>query len=222
MESPASRLQKWQKNEIFETIQAVGLNPRAFDLEDGEAEVRIKHKWSESYFAIGGGPGHYLVRCVVGDGPIWPFEAYNWQPMIPRIKRWLEEAKHDLEMPDLWAELQREAGLLGAKSDEVIENTPFTPDEQKEIARRLKELAQRARRTHSLSEAQMGVLNAKLDYLANAAGRLGRIDWRNVFVGVIITFILAATLPPESVHDILLGLFRAIGHFYGLPELPGD
>jgi hypothetical protein len=115
----------------------------------------------------------------------WPFEVYSWHAIIPRIGRWLEDIKRDLETPDLWAELQREAELLGAYSDDVTENTPFTADEQKEIAGRLQEFAEHARRTYSLSGAQMRVLDAKLDYLVNAARRLGRKDWRNVFIGAI-------------------------------------
>jgi hypothetical protein len=220
MEPHTSRLQKWQRNRIFETIREVKLDPREFDLEDDGVEVRIKHKWSESYFVIGGGTGDYGGRSVVGDGVDWKFEAYTWQALISRMSLWLEDVRHDLETPDLWAELRRGNELLGAISDDIAENTPFTSDEQKEIAWRLRELAEEARSTYSLSEEQMRALNAKLDYLVKAAGRLGRIDWRNAFVGVISGYILAAALPPESVHDILLGLFRSISYFYGLPELP--
>jgi hypothetical protein len=68
----------------------------------------------------------------------------------------------------------------------------------------------------------MRVLEAKLDYLAAAAGRLGRIDWREVFAGTMLTFVLTAALPPESARDILLTVLRSIGHILGheFPELP--
>jgi hypothetical protein len=86
---------------------------------------------------------------------------------------------------------------------------------------RLQQLAEHTRRAGSLSEMQIRVLEAKLAYLAKATGRLGRIDWRNAFVGAIAAFILAAALPPESARALILGLLRVIGHLYGLPELPG-
>jgi hypothetical protein len=216
-----SLLQKWKKNEIFEAIKAVELNPRDFDLNDEQVEVRIKHKSSESYFLIGGDPSHYAGRYVVGDGPDWQFDAYSWQAVIPRIRRWLGEVKRDIETPDLWAELQREIELLlGANSVDVTENTRFTPDEQEEIALRLQEFSEFARRTYSLSEAQTRALDAKLDYLVDAARRLGRIDWRNVVAGVILGWLLAAALPPDSARDMFLQLFRALGHFCGFQELP--
>ena len=91
-------------------------------------------------FIAGGGPGHHVGCYVVRDAPAWPFEAYSWQALITRISRWLEEVKHDLEIPDLWAELQREAELIGTSFDDISENPPFTLDEQKEIAERLQEL----------------------------------------------------------------------------------
>ena len=140
---------------------------------------------------------------------------------MPRVSTWLNEVKRDLEIPDLWAELRREAELLGGASNAVDENTPFTPEQQKEIAGRLQELVEYARRTYSLSEPEMQILSAKVDYLVGAADRIGRIDWRNAFAGVILGFILTAALSPESARHIVLTLLRAIGHLYGLPELPG-
>ena len=46
-EPPPPLLQKWHRNNIFEAIKEVGLDPREFDLKDSSAEVRIKHKWSK-------------------------------------------------------------------------------------------------------------------------------------------------------------------------------
>jgi hypothetical protein len=218
--SPSPQLQKWQKNQIFEAIQGVGLDPREFDFNDADSEVRIKHKRSESYFTVGGNRLPYVGRYVVGDAPAWPYEVYSWQTLMTRVSRWLEDVKRDFETPDMWAELQREAELLGDVSNEAIENTRFTAEEQKEIAGRLQELADSAKRKYSLSAEQMRVLDAKINYLIDAAGRLGRSDWRGVFVGVMLTFVLASAFPPESVAKFVLTLLRAIGHLYGLPALP--
>lgn len=212
---------KWKRNQIFETIQGTGLDPNDFDLKEGNDELRIKHKWSDSYFIIRGTPAQYTGSYVVGDGPTWPYDAYSWEAIIPRVSSWLEEVKRDLETPDLWTDLQREADLLGGASDEANENTPFTPEEQKEIVERLQKLAEYAMSKYSLSGPQIEILHTKIDYLVAAAGRLGRTDWRGVFAGAILGFVLSAAFPPESARQILMALLRAIGHFYGRPELPG-
>ena len=162
--------------------------------------------------------GYYAGQKVVGDGAVWPYGPCSWQSLMPRVSMWLGEVKRDLETPDLWSELQREAKLLEAGSYAITENTPFTSDEQKEIAGRLDELAKYLSHTYSLSRAQTQAVGEKLDYLVKASGRLGRKDWFNTFVGVILGFVLSAALAPESARNIFLSSLRAIGLLY--PELP--
>jgi hypothetical protein len=219
---PSPKLQKWKNNQIFEAIQRVGLDPREFEFEDGDAEVRLKHKWSTSYFIIGGDAGHYVGHYVVGDGPEWPYEVFSWDSLMMRASRWLGEVKLDLDTPDFWAQLMGEAELLGVASIEVNHNTPFTPEERNDIERLLRELQAKVTSTYSFRERDMEILNAKIDYLVDAAGRLGRIDWRNIVVGAIVSYILTAGLSPEtarSIFSIFIDFLRAIfGH--GLPQLP--
>jgi hypothetical protein len=216
--SPTPLLHKWQRNVVFEAIQAVGLDPIDFDLADSGAEVQIKHKWSESIFIIGGGPGHYVGRHVVGDGPDWSYDAYSWQALATRVSTWLQEVKRDFETPDLWAELRREVHLLEVASNEVTENTPFTQDEQKQIAARLQGLAKHLSDASPLSEAQKQIFNVKLDYLVDGSRRLGRKDWLNIFIGVTLSFLLSTAFPPDVARGIFSTCLRAIGLLY--PELP--
>jgi hypothetical protein len=224
--SPSPQLQKSMKNQIFEAIQGVRLDPREFEFEDSGAEVRLKHRWSTSYFVFGGHVGHYVGRYVVGDDPEWPYEVYSWEALMTRFNGWVRNVKLDLDTPDLWAELQGEAALLAGASLEANENAPFTREERKNIEVRLREVEEHVRRTHSLREPEMEILTAKIDYLVDAAGRLGRIDWRNALVGAILGYILTAGLPPESARSIFvtfMRLLRTISQFFGhgLPELPG-
>ena len=211
-------LQKWQRNVLFEAIQAVELDPRDFDLTDSGTEVQIKHKWSKSIFIIGGRPGHYVGRYVVGDGPDWPYDAYSWQASTTRVSTWLQEVKRDLQTPDLWAELRREVHLLEVGSNEVTDNTLFTQDEQKQIAEQLRGLAKHVSDASSLSEAQKQILNEKIDYLVDSSRRLGRKDWLNIFIGVTLGYLLSTALPPDVARGIFSTCLRGIGLLY--PELP--
>ena len=49
-------LQKWQNNEIFKAIEN-SLNPNEFEFKNSDTEALLKHKWSDSYFVIGGNGG---------------------------------------------------------------------------------------------------------------------------------------------------------------------
>jgi AcrR family transcriptional regulator len=202
-------LEKWKRNQVFKAIQAAGLAPEGFGWDGGADESCIRYQSSETYFVFGGVPGRYVARYVAGDAPVEEREALSWEAQMRHVERWLDAIKRDVEMPDLWAELRRETELLGAAADEAIENTPFTPDEREEIAERLQERRDYARRTYSLSEEQMRVLDAKLDHLVDATGRLGRTDWRGLFFGTMFAFVLTAALPPESARHILLTFLTA-------------
>src|ERR1019366_365956 len=105
-------LQKSGKNALFNAITAAGLYPSDFDMDiDGE-EVRLRHRWSTSYFTMGGGLTPYHGTHVVGDGPSWTHEPHSWSNAVERFGRWVAEVKLDIETPDLWADLQREEKLF--------------------------------------------------------------------------------------------------------------
>src|SRR5680860_3444 len=123
------KLQKLFTNDLFKAIKAAEFNPRDFSLVNGVDEVRITHLHSPSYFLLNySQPVIYKGTYVVGDIPLWPYEVYSWHALMERVSGWLVEVKRDVETPDLWAELQREAKLLTAGPDDSIENMPFTPD----------------------------------------------------------------------------------------------
>jgi hypothetical protein len=215
-------LVKSQRNDLFEAVHAAGLDPCQFKLAEEDADRRLSHRWSESYFVIGGGHGHFVGRYVVGDDSPRAYEVHIWTVLVDRVRGWLADVKRDLETPDLWAELEGRRELLAPAAETDVQNTPFTSDEQAEIARQLRELKQYIHETYSLSEDETLALQARLDYLEEAAARLGRIDWRNVAAGAMFTILVEAVLPPDTVRGIFVVLFKTLAHFFGhgMPELP--
>jgi len=214
-------LVKSQRNDLFEAIHAAGLDPREFELAEEDGDRRLHHRWSESYFVIGGGHGHFVGRYVVGDDSPRAYEVHIWPVLVDRVRGWLDAVKRDLETPDLWAELGGNRELLAPAAGTDVENTPFTSDEQAEIARQLRELKQYVHDAYSLSEEETLALHARLDYLEEAAARLARIDWRNVVVGAMFTILVEAVLPPDAVRGIFVVLLKTLAHFFG-HGMPGS
>jgi hypothetical protein len=98
----AVRLEKFQKNAIFQEIVAGGLDPSECDLTQGAAEVRISHVPSGSVFILGGDARRYTGSYVVGDSALsWPYVASIWATMPEKVRLWAEEVKHDVDTPDL-------------------------------------------------------------------------------------------------------------------------
>lgn len=216
------RPQKWQRNTIFEAVEAGELDPRDCIFDYGDEGVLITHLPSESSFLLEGDPGHYTATAVVGESPPWPSEAFTWGRVEELVQRWAADVKKDVDTPDLWAELEQQQELLGATDVEAVENTPFSPEEQRLIAEQFAEIKKYLRQTQELSEEQFRRLEAQLDYLVDAASRMRRFDWRNAVVGALLGQVLRSVLPGETVRDVLGMLGRGLGGLFGvdIPELP--
>jgi hypothetical protein len=132
---------------------------------------------SRSYFLLEGDPGHYRATAVVGGNAPWPSESYTWGNVTARVRRWAEEVRLDVDTPDLWAEFQRLPKILPGTQYEDVENTPFSSEEQASIADQLRQIRDFVSKTHSFSVGQMRSLEAHLDNIQAAAGRIGRKDW---------------------------------------------
>ena len=203
---------KWQRNTIFKAVLEGGLDPAECTFEYDDETSRITHRRSKSSFLIEGSPSKYKVTPVVGDNPPWPAESFTWRNAQERILQWAREAQEDVDMPDLWAELQRDRLILTVGPYEDVENTPFTSAEQVEIAEQLRQVKAYVKTMASLSEAQLASLEWKLDMLRAAAGRMGRQDWRGLVGGVILSVIVQDLVPAQVVQHIFGLLLKALIH----------
>jgi hypothetical protein len=213
------RPEKWQWNAIFEAV-AGGLDARECTLEYDDSRVRITHVPSKSSFLLEGNPGHYTATAVVGDAAPRPSESFTWAKVEERVQQWAEEVERDVATPDLWADLQRERQIITGARYEDVENTPFTSEEQAEIAQQLRQIKEFVRKTYPLSETQVLDLEARLDVIEAAAGRIGRKDWLLLVGGVMAGVIITDLLPPGAVRHILLMLLHGLEHLFGGWDLP--
>jgi hypothetical protein len=220
-------LSRTQKNEVFAAVTEVGFRPNDFALHTlEEKDTLLRHDASESFFRWGliekflGAEArvHVYARIEQGEREHYQLPDGTWPALL---RGWLRRLKEELETPDLWAALEdnREA-IEAARTDD--ENTPFTAEEQAEIVKQLAEVKAYAQTNCELSEGQMRVLGEQLDELAEAAGRLGRVDWRAIVYGVLLGDIVNGVLPPEAVRTILMMVLQAVAHLFGhpLPSLP--
>ena len=156
-----------------------------------------------------------------------PYESYIWSNVPDQVRRWAEDVKRDIDTPDLWAELRRDRAVFLGVRYEAVDNTPFTPSEQVEIANQLREIQENVKRTYSLSNEQMSLVVARFDEVEAAARRIGRKDWVLLFCGAMFSVIVTDLLPPAAVQHIftmalsgLDHLFRSGGGPHQLPPLP--
>lgn len=218
---------KDRRSEFLLAIQAAGLDPGQFEWEGDLGQSPLRHVPSQAYFLFDGPPGldRFSGTYRAGDYPEWSYEADSWEVFKGRAVHWLTHVKGDLEMPDLWAELQQEQELFGDPVDEAVENTPFNQGELAEIAKQLREIQERVRTTYPLSANELTALDQSRQYLEDAAGRgVGRTDWRNILVGTMVQLFVSALLPREVVRTVLVMALHGLGHLLGgggTPLFPG-
>ncbi len=207
------QLEKTFRNGIIEAAQKGGIEPRdcIFDFDD-DGGCRITHTPSGSSFVIEGPFGHFTTTAIVGDNPPRQIEAFSWRTVEEQGGRWARGVKEDVDTPDLWAELQLERAIVTGARFEDVENTPFSADEQVVIAEQLQQTQEWVTRTYSLPEAQILQLEAKLDDIAAAAGRMGRKDWTLLVCGAMFGPLVQGILPPDAVHDILRMTLDGLGY----------
>jgi hypothetical protein len=215
------KLEKWQRNAIFEAVVAGGLSTLECALDDDDAGARVTHGPSQSYFRLEGDASRYTTTTVVGEAPpSWPLEAFTWDRVRECVQRWAREVKDDVNTPDLWAEVTRQRQILTGARYENVQNTPFTPDERAEIAKQIQQLKELVKRTSSLSEAQMRSLATKLDDLVTASGYVGRKDWQLMVFGVVFGMIANDFVSPEVVRGIFTMAIHSLDCIFGGGSLP--
>lgn len=202
---------------------AGGLDAVECRFDDDGKEWRITHVPSRSYFLIEGDGGSYDTTAVVGDTAPWGLSAYTWGTVPERVQRWAAAVKTDVDTPDLWAEVRRRQDILTGGGYGDVENTAFSPHEQTQISEQLREFKELLRSRFSLTAAQTLSLNAKLDALAAAAGRVGRKDWSLMFGGAVLAVLMEQLLPLDAVWGLLDMFYQRLGQLFsgdGLPQLP--
>jgi hypothetical protein len=57
--------------------------------------------------------------------------------------------------------------------------------------------------------------NAKLDYLIDAAERLGRFDWRQVAAGIVVSGWISAAFDPDRARTLYQLLVEPVQRLFG-------
>jgi hypothetical protein len=200
-------LSKRERNQLYETIVAEGLDPAEFSLEDKFFRVLITHnsgstfKFSPSVGSSRAG-SRFQVTVHVADGIDQTVMETNVEDMTRySFLHWLMEIRATAGAPDYWEEMQRSQESVALMRNEGFGNTPFTEDEQRQIAAQFLEIQIKVNQ-FQLPREQMSQVEEGLDELEEASHRLGRKDW---------LIMLMTTLSPVVISDILTpGLSRHV------------
>jgi hypothetical protein len=211
-------LTRRQRNEIFETLTASGIDPKDCDLDTEQGQVT--HLPTESVF-IFADADKYAIWWRVADGPHGGgIRCKDWDDVLEKLGYWADEVKYVNDTPDFWEELKRAPEILAAVQQPDASNAPFTPDEQAEIANRLDEIKQLVREQFELTDEQVAAIDQRLDDAGEASKRLGRKDWLMAFYGGVISTVITDAVPSGVIQTVLTTVVHGIAHIFGIGGPP--
>jgi hypothetical protein len=203
-------LLKSQANRLFEAIQDAGLEPTDFEWRDTTNLItyvifsKLVHTPSGYYFTFNNYSG-FESSWTPGMQTLSDSEYFeDWDSQVSAFTFWLEYLKRETESPDLWAAVGEGAGVLETAASADTSNVPFTAKEKAYIIGGINEIKEFLLTAHSVDPE---LVESRLSYLIESSERVGRKDWINLLISVLVGIVISAALPPEVTRE----LFRFAG-----------
>lgn len=214
-------LLKGQRNQFFETIQEHGLTPSHFSWDEasrGTGSSRylissLRYTGTDYHFdSDPSGDGGWYWTCAPGNNEPDSEGDGEWSDLVEAFGSWLDAAENEASAPDLWSG-EILAGIEVEPGDES-NNSPLTDSEVRVVEKQI--AAVRAYLLQSgIAPEQLKEANRKLDYLTAAAKRVGRFDWRNLAVGIVVDIAINAAFNPQQAQTLLNLMVGAARHLIG-------
>ncbi len=129
---------------------------------------------------------------------------------------WLDSLKRELTTPNKWERLLKEVNNANIKISNSDDEGNFSYLEYTDIVKRM-ELLNNKITTLFLPLNQQKIIIDKLNQLITIAQNLNKVNWKNLFVGTIISIIIQLEVSRENAAE-LWELIRQVFHNFFLPK----
>lgn len=212
-------LSREEGNYLYESIQESQLDLAECSLERGDDMGVIKHRSGSSFEIYRDSHGEeFSFRYVILDsGKVFKNFRYGSLP-LDYVKHyiidWANKVKELEDLPDLWAQMERNRELITEIQQTDSDNTPFTQDEQRQISAQLQDIKELIRGQFELTTEQVSQVDEKIDDVIEASKRMGRKDWLIYFLGTITSLIITATVTGGIGEQIIAMVIYALGNLF--------
>ena len=115
---------------------------------------------------------------------------------------------------------RRAAEALNSAEDADASNAPFTQEEQLQISARIQEIKDDLKDRLALDADRLARVEATLDRIEEASGRVGRKDWLMMFNGAVFSLFLSDLIPQHAATHIVVMASTGLGHLFGIGSMP--
>jgi hypothetical protein len=209
-----------QKRRVYEILQEVGLEPAEFSWSQKRivellSVSRLNYQDGEQYYFLF---SSYEINswCIACPGRFRTMDyryPKNWEEQVGIFRAWAETLKQELDTADPWAALAKYRLAVNGELSRTVVNEPIAAVEAEQIGQALRRLGEGVTAAFCLGGERAALLQAKLDYLAEAARRQRSRDWVYTAMGVWASLAVALTLTEEEAALIWAMLRTEMGPF---------
>lgn len=209
-------LLKSQKNLLFSALEVNNFDPATFKWEKANSNnqqrlivPRLVHVPSDGFFQFDLLSGVEWCMYSPGENRVVD-QCYpgSWDGQVTQFNYWLHYLRQEYECTDMWSAISGASALvLDMKTGVNEDNSMLSQPERKRLSQSLNEIHAYLVSTNSVSVASNKIIEERLNYLEQAAERVGRKDWMNLAYGTLINIVVGAALPPNAAKDF----FRLAG-----------
>ena len=215
-----------QKNSIYEIIEAMGLSPLQFEFVEVDSVFDLYAKATKLLFKNTGWYFQFEQNSQIRDGThaaqyspgktTLKVDVYktNWSGIIKHFWVWLEYLKREITSEDKWSRLNRL--VESSRFNFTDDFNQLTFQEYENLVEKIDVLKERISKLE-IQPQQIEQINAKLDHITELSKKMTKMDWRNLFVGTIISILIQLSLSPE-VGQQILDIIRELFSTYFLLE----
>jgi len=193
-------LSRSQRNDILDMIRRHTLDPVDFrwseKTEREEVTEILAHPSTGAYFEFGlwQHGGFWLAWWPSLSLSRQHTSAKNWLVALEIVSGWLNAVRADHEAPDLWGELAKERVIPAAAHSTEYEEK-FSSAELTQLEAALADIERFIAATQPLDPPAKQQVQQRFAYLLDAARQGTRkVDWLNIFVGVIVGMVMEGLL----------------------------
>jgi|SRR6185436_2287490 len=203
------KLLQTQKNDIFDIILDEGMNPSDFkfsvEFESRDEMVTyLKYKETKYYFQFRNiDDRHWITSYSPSGRSLEVTEKYfgGWKGYISITRKWLKHLKREVNATDKWEAFAKELHHIPFAFDSNNEGEKFSSDEIKLLDLKIQTVKKEIKKLE-LPKETIKQLNAKLDSLNEKVDKLSKTDWKELFLGAVISTIFNLAIPPDSGKSI--------------------
>ncbi|MEO8148531.1 MAG: hypothetical protein ABI723_12875 [Bacteroidia bacterium] len=205
-----------QKNEIYSLIEQIGLDPGNFEwsrstflfsihptvVGKNVPADKLIYKGTDFYFLFGERvkiTSHYAEFSPGKESYVEENYPGDWQHQVKNVDRWLGYLKTEVLQEDKWIRLQKQISNLNFGFN--YKDGSFSVTEYQELSSKIDTLHQRLE-SIGLQQEEIKLLREILKHTKEVAKDMNKVDWKNLFIGSIISAVVQLSLTPESAKTL--------------------